>query len=493
MFIFLRLILSFLGLAGPLLTARAQTPSESRTSNVTRIDPGVTWGKWDGWGCSLCWWAKAFGDRDDLADLLYTTRAVTLEGQTLPGLGLNIVRYNAGACSWNEVDRAKMAVSKTILPFRQIEGFWLDGKSADPISTSWDWSVDANQRALMLKARDRGADRFELFSNSPMWWMLSNHNPSGSATGKTDNLPPEKYRQHAVYLATLAKYAKDHWGLSFTTVEAFNEPTSNWWQADGKQEGCHFSTKAQAAVIGMLRKELDQRGLQDMPISASDDNTYDDALKNWTGFDASTKAQVVQLNVHGYQGNKGHRELLYQAAQTDGKRLWNSECGEKDPTGLEMARNLNLDFHQLHLTAWCYWQAVDGGKGGGWGLIPGDLTAKTIGHANPKYFVLAHYSRHIRSGMTIIDSGEPDTVAAYDAVAHKLAMVTLNEGSARTIPFDLSKFGDVKGPITSWITEPLGTVRYEVHNDVHLENKSFQAVFPAHAIETFEIANVTLP
>ncbi len=92
------------------------------------LDPARTQGAWEGWGVSLCWWAKVFGDRDDIADLLFTTKETAVAGQRLPGLGLNIARYNAGACGWNTVDGRKMVVSKTILPFRQIEGFWLDGK-----------------------------------------------------------------------------------------------------------------------------------------------------------------------------------------------------------------------------------------------------------------------------------------------------------------------------------------------------------------------------
>ncbi len=468
------------------LISQGQTPVAA--DKVIAIDPKITWGKWDGWGCSLCWWAKVFGDRDDLADLLYTTRTVTLEGQSLPGLGLNIVRYNAGACSWNEVGGSKMVVSRTILPFRQIESFWLDDKSEDPQSASWNWSADANQRAMMIKARDRGADRFELFSNSPMWWMLSNHNPSGS--GKADNLPPENYRKHAVYLSAIAQYSRDHWGIAFTTVEPFNESTSNWWIADGKQEGCHFTPQAQEAVIGMLRQELDSRGLQAMPIAASDDNNYDGASKNWDAFDSATKALVEQINVHGYQEGKGHRDHVYQAAVRDRKRLWNSEYGEADPVGLRLARNLSLDFHQLHPTAWCYWQAIDGGKGGGWGLLPGDLTAKTIGVANPKYFVLAHYSRHIRPGMTIIDVSDPNAVAAYDAKEHKLILVVLNEGPARSVTFDLSKFKEARGPVSRWITEPQSKSRYEVHDDNVIDGKSLKCNLPARSVQTFEISHV---
>jgi len=73
-----------------------------------------------------------------------------------------------------------------------------------------------------------------------------------------------------------------------------------------------------------------------------------------------------------------------------------------------------------------------------------------------------------------------------------LVLVTLNEGPAQKLSFDLSKF-DIKGSITRWETEPFGTARYEVHRDVQLGNKSFACAVPANSIETFEITNVTIP
>lgn len=68
------------------------------------IDPKSDWGTWEGWGTSLAWWAKQFGDRDDLADVLFTLKFTSVNSQTLPCLGFNIVRYNAGASAWKVVD-----------------------------------------------------------------------------------------------------------------------------------------------------------------------------------------------------------------------------------------------------------------------------------------------------------------------------------------------------------------------------------------------------
>ena len=461
-------------------------PAVALADYTTAVNPGSSWGVWDGWGCSLCWWANVFGNRDDLANLVFTTNYVSLNGQNLPGLGMNIARYNAGGCNTNVApDGSSIQFSANIPNFRKMTGYWLGWNSADPASASWDWTGDANQRAMLQKASARGANLLELFSNSPMWWMCYNHNPSGADNGGNDNLQSWNYQQDAVYLATVAKYAKDHWGISFDSVEAFNEPSANWWSATGTQEGCHFGTGTQAAVIGYLRAELNNRGLTETRVAASDENTYDEATATWNSFSAVVQAQIGEVNVHGYQYGGGRRDLLYNAVR--GQRLWNSEYGEGDGSGVSLASNLNLDFRWLHPTGWCYWQPLDSG---GWGLIQSNPGDNWIGSANPKYFVLAQYTRHIRPGMTIIDGGEANTVAAYDAAARKLVLVTMNYGTAQNITYNLGNFYRAAGPVRRWVTSAGNNIFYAASGSPSLNNNQFTVAFATNTIQTFEVQNV---
>lgn len=241
---------------------------------TTTIDPSSNWGTWEGWGTSLAWWAAAFGTRDDLANIFFTSQTVTLNGVSLPGLGFNIARYNAGVSSWNTINGiTKMVVSPKMIPSRQIEGFWMDWASTSPSSSSWNWSADSAQRAMLSKARARGANILEPFSNSPMWWMCKNHNPSSSDDGSSDNLQSWNYQSYAVYMATVAKYFSDTWSTKFSSVDPFNEPTATWWNGKtGTQEGCHFDVSTQATILNHLRTELDSRGLSSTAISASDES-----------------------------------------------------------------------------------------------------------------------------------------------------------------------------------------------------------------------------
>ena len=480
---------------GGALLGSALVPAGTAHADATiAVNPGTTYGAWEGWGTSLAWWANVFGARDDFADLFFTTKSVPYGGRTLPGLGLNIARYNLGACSWNTVNGESMVESPNIPAFKQIEGFWQDWRNEDPASSAWDWTADANQRAMLVKATQRGAVS-ELFANSPMWWMCSNHNPSGAANGG-NNLQTWNYRQHAAHLAAVAARARSDWGVSFATVDPFNEPASTWWTATGKQEGCHMDPSVQAAVLPHLRAELDKRGLTGIRIAASDETNYDTARATWSSFGSSTKALVAQVNVHGYQGAGGRRDLLHTDVVTaSGKKLWNSETGDSDGTGLTMARNLCYDFRWLHPTAWCYWQVMD--PTAGWAMIaydPATLQPTTI---QPKYYVMAQFSRHIRPGMTILDTGVSYAVAALDRTARRLVIVAVNTATTpQTLTFDLSRFttvtGGTGGLVPRWNTVTGGGDQYRAYSDLRLTGKSVSVPFAAGAVQTLQVDGVTI-
>ncbi|PKS07485.1 hypothetical protein jhhlp_006089 [Lomentospora prolificans] len=474
-----------------ILAVLATAPLVSADTTIT-IEPKTTRGTWEGWGTSLAWWAKKFGDRDDLADIFFTLNYTEFAGQSLPGLGFNIARHNAGACSWNSVDGESMVVSPNMMPSRQIEGHWLNWDSSDPASASWDWSVDANQRTMTTKARDRGANRIELFSNSPMWWMCKNHNPSGSSDG-SENIQSWNLQQHAVYMATIAQYAKQNWGITFESVEPFNEPSANWWKADGKQEGCHIDVPTQATIINHLRNELDSRGLESMIIAASDESLYDQAASTLQNLGDIALNEVPRVNVHGYQYGDGRRDSVFSLANARGIRVWNSEYGENDATGERLLSNLFLDFRWLYPTAWVYWQVLDSS---GWGLIDADNEAGRLGDPTQKYFVLAQFSRHIREGMTILDGGARNVVAAHDSKTKKLVIVAVNWDAPQYLNFDLSKFtqGGVQGAkIVRWSTQIGSGERYvQYADDTAIDGTKFWSWFEKGAVQTFEIENVAL-
>ncbi|HEY3413640.1 MAG TPA: malectin domain-containing carbohydrate-binding protein [Armatimonadota bacterium] len=476
------------------LFAAGATPATCAATAI--VNPDKSWVTWEGWGCSLCWWANQFGQRDDLAEVLFTNHTTRLTSSvgpyTLPGLGFNIARYNIGGTSSAPAFGEHASIPASLPPFKQIQGYWLDWGSADPASASFDWSADANQRAMLLKARDRGADRLEAFSNAPMWWMCYNHSTAGSDSGG-DNLQSWNYETFARYLATVTRYAHDHWGVDFETVEPFNEPAAGWWKYPGGQESCHFDTSTQMQVIAFLRSQLDGLGLQNVGISASDENSVDSALNTWNALAGSTRNRIARVNTHGYSGLSAYRgpnrSVLYQAVSSGAKPLWMTEYGESDGTGLTMAQSILLDINETHATGWVYWQPLDSG---GWGLIQSNPGDNWIGPANARYYVLAQFSRHIRPGMAILDSGDPGSVAAYDPTGHTLVIVTVNGPTGRWMSYDLSRFRSAAGPVTRWTTAADGSALYVRGADTALNGLAFRSWLAPNTVQTFEVRNVFL-
>ena len=477
-----------------LLTA---LPSQVTADYTVKADAGTTiLNSWDGWGTSLCWWANVFGNRQDIADVFFTLQdSVTLEGgpSNLPGLGLNIVRYNIGGSSKNVIDdggtKIAMKQSPKMAAFRFMEAFWVDWTNNDSRSNSWDWNADLNQRTMLDLAIKRGVDLTEAFSNSPPWWMTYNYAVAGGDDGEKDNLHTRNHDLFAYYLAIVVQYAKEHWGVNFNYVAALNEPTSIWWKFPQKQEGCHFDIDSQNSVLLKLRRHLNNLGLEDVAISLSDENTPTIATSTLRSM--SSKPDVLaafgKVNTHSYESLSLSRGPPLKNLVTKlNKKLWDSEYGEYDSTGLNLALCIALDINTMGVSAFVYWQVLDNG---GWGLVQASLADKTLGPVNSKFYVLAQYTRHIRPGMAILSTSDLEhTVVAYDASSNLLVLVTVNpEKAASTVTFDLSSFKTVNGQISTWTTKMREPGANYKSSTIELSTTSFSVSIPAVSVMTFEI------
>ncbi|CAG8754794.1 12801_t:CDS:2, partial [Dentiscutata heterogama] len=67
------------------------------------------------------------------------------------GLGLNVIRYNIGGGDNPAHNHMRIG--------GDVPGFW-PCENCD-----YNWTSDANQRWILLAAKERGADIFEAFSN----------------------------------------------------------------------------------------------------------------------------------------------------------------------------------------------------------------------------------------------------------------------------------------------------------------------------------------
>ena len=430
------------------------------------MDSAQDFGTWEGWGSSLAWWARAIGgtaNADYYADLIYTTNMT----DGLPGLGLNIVRYNIGGGGINQPQENKGAKLQWQM---DIHGYWTNPNDTDP--AKWNWSADQNQRALLKKAQARGANIFQMFSDSPMWWMNSNHSTAGSDTGG-DCLDPTEYDRFARYLAAVARYSADNWGIRFDSIEAFNEPSADWWKQPGRQEGCHFEILTQQKVAQSLRRALDEVHLNNTSVAAADENNIDAALSTWRAYDSATRAVVGQVNVHGYSNGtepyRGPNRVELRRA-IEAKRVWQSEYGDGDASGYMMAQSIIRDIKDLRPSAWIYWQPVEPDVSQyGWGLINANYIdthdqlsdEKTpMVRVNRKFFVYGQFTRYVRQGYHFIAIDDPSSVAAYDGSSHQLVIIKVTGDAEEAVQFDLSRFTQTWGSVQviATTTTPAGKV-----------------------------------
>jgi len=451
------------GMARPKVTAASGT-------TLVVVNPGVRHQTFEGWGTSLCWWANHVGgwsaaNRNALVDKM--TDATN-------GLGYNVFRYNIGG--GDDPTHTHMG------QYKNMPGF-------EPSSGTWDWTADANQRAILQRIiADNANAILEAFSNSPPYWMTK----SGCASGNTDgsnNLNDNSYNAFADYLTEVVKHYHDSFGITFRTLEPLNEPNASWWTALGGQEGCHFSPANQQTIIKAVAASLTTKGQTGTTVSASDENSIDDGYNNIKAFDATTLAGMSQMNVHTYSGSD--RTQLRALATSKGKRLWASESGPLNTTladdtdaAVFMAGRIISDLRDLQPQAWVDWQVGDPSTN--WASFTLNDAQQTFGYLK-RYYMHAGFSRSIRPGATFVDINDTDMVAAVSADGKTLAIVVRNGSTTASagFTFDLTALASVGA--TAAASRTSRTENLVSLAALPIQGWSFVATVAPYSITTFVV------
>jgi len=477
---------------------KASAPSSSYTA---KIGNEVIVPRWDGWGINLSWWAARKDSlplKEAFADLLFTNKPAVDFGavRNLPGLGLNIVRYELGGASERPANGHSMVKGPNYFHDRVLEGFWLDWNSRDPISSSWDWNADVFQQEVLRMAKERGVNHFTLTSCTPMWWMLTNFNPGGSDNGNTNNLNEWNIDDFVYYLVTVAQKLEQKYGAKIDVIAPFTEPYGDWWNGNtNNQSGCHFDIPMQEKVIAALDAALKEREMSTR-IEAPNEMIPKHHLKTWSDLSQQAKDAIGQIGVHGYAGGgsgsrydtdtlevNSERELLAQGA--GGKKVWTTEYSDPHTTGMKMATAITNDINKMKASGFVLWQ-------------PDQELVKWNDQGVPvpqsKLYVMAQYSRHIKEGMRILRSDDSDTVAAYDPTNSKLVLVTSTWGTDRKITWDLSNFNiSPNAKVRAWQTQDDGSEKYHAL-PLLIDNmgsaQSYTLQVPKNSVVTLEIEGV---
>lgn len=436
------------------------------------VDPGKKYQHFEGWGTSLCWWAEKTGAWKEAN----YTKLLGAVADPDTGLGYNIFRYNIGGGDQPGHNHLTKGDGGAAVP-----GYKPTEKGA------YDWTADQNQRNILFALNKMVKNPiYEAFSNSPPWWMTNSGCVSGGVNG-ADNLKSDYFDDFADYLSEVALHFKKEWGITFRTVEPFNEPSAGWWKSNGDQEGCGFKNN-QSGMIIELGKALKRKGLfPETSVTGADESDIRDALSQFKGYTAEARSYMFQVNTHSYDGYSS-RQGMYEAAFAADKRVWQSESGplHRGNSTLDitlwMADVILHDIRDMHASAWVDWQLSDPAEN--WRTIYADHSRQTFSYS-PRYYMHKTFTHALRPGSRVIDSDNSNTLAAIREDG-SLALIILNtSGSAVQYSFDLSKFDAVgsKAKVTRF-TLPAAM---KSDADIAVSNKTLNVTAGALSIVTLVI------
>lgn len=456
------------------LFAQAETPDRE----IATPDPSLRYQQLEGWGSSLCWWAAQVGNWDEkkvdeIIDLI-----------TSPDkLNMNIFRYNIGG--GDDPAHADGHMVKGKGKRAEMEGF-----KASP-SAPYDWNADKGQRHILLKIKEKRPDAvFEAFSNSAPYWMTYSGCAAGNADPLEDNLKPEYYDMFCDYLLDVCKHYKSAYHIDFKTLEPFNESYSNYWYAEGSQEGCHFEPESQMKIIRMLYPKLEASGLSTV-LAASDETNLKQFLTVQKAYQEAGDIwnKLGQLNTHTYSGTNAEREEVRELVRQSGKPFWQSETGPSGGRGLES--NLNLaqklfdDMRIMRPQAWLDWQLMEESNNE-WCVLRGNFKTQEYKPIKNLY-VRMQITRFFKQGYTFIETGNTHTLAALSPTGKELVIAVLNTTDhASPFVIDLKKFS---APLLS-----AGCWRTSETEDclslpaVEIRQKEIRYDSPAKSLTTFTVS-----
>lgn len=450
-------------------------PSATLAITIT-VDPETKHQTFEGWGTSLCWWAVLAGkwneaNRNKLIDAIVNPDT---------GLGYNCFRYNIGG--GDNPSHTHLAEARAVPGFKKSE------------TAEYDWTADQYQRNILLGIAARGENLiFEAFSNSPPWWMTISGCVSGNTDG-ADNLKPAYFTAFADYLATVVKYYKENWGITFRTIAPFNEPSSGYWKINGGQEGCGFKNQ-QSRMIKELGKQLISKGLfDDTRISSADETSLAHTVSTFKNYDDSTFIYLSQINSHSYGGWQSRR-AVDSLARARKKILWQSESGplgkgdDKSDITMWMSHVIIQDLRLMKPNAWLDWQVCD--PVANWMTIEMNHTNQSFKYTK-RFYMHAAFSRFIRPGSQIIASSDTNSVAALVPSTGNLVIVLRNNANSTT-PYniDLSKCSALGSKAEIYRFSLPGSLSRQ--QDVPVNDKKLSFSAPGQTITTCVIPGAITP
>ena len=164
------------------------------------------------------------------------------------GIGLSIWRFNLGAGSVEQGDKAEINSATRTECFLRADG-------------TYDWTKQEGQRRFLKLAKERGVPYMLAFCNSAPVYFTKNGLATNTGRGGTINLKDDCYDDFARFMATSVKGIEEHDGVHIDYISPCNEPDGHWNWLGPKQEGSPATNREVAHVARELGKALSKQKL----------------------------------------------------------------------------------------------------------------------------------------------------------------------------------------------------------------------------------------
>lgn len=459
---------------------------ETATLDTVLVNLAAPRQPFNGWGTSLAWFANRTGDwrcSEELVDLLFAPPHERMS------LGFTIARYNIGGGD-HPSQRGELRAGAEVPSWRP-----------DP-AAGYDLAADPRQRWWLQAAAQRAGQQFiaDAIAYSAPWWMTTSGRSNGHLDGTIDNLLPGYEATFASYLADVVEQIETIDGVAFRTLSPLNEPGTDYWKAQTRQEGMRVSPgEPQRRILDATYDALRERGLP-TGMSAVDETGVDSSLVALralaeVGFDLS---HIDQVNVHTYL--TGDRVALHDlAVGSMGKRLQMSEItidgGPYAPQRIEpslaWAAHLTTDLLELQPSEYVYWQAIEAemdtiSGNGNWGFIH-DHSGRDEGFTVTKMFhAMRQYTNFIRPGATFVETSSARAVAAIDGEGQLLTIVVINDAATHDhVQFELAGIAGVANQAHAYRTSQ--SEDFADLGDLPIEGDRLTASLAPLSITTFTV------
>jgi O-glycosyl hydrolase len=485
------------------------TTTEQLSSDITiNINTAQVYQEMDGFGASDAWSCQPVGKnwplskKEAIADLLFSKD--TDQYGDPKGIGLSIWRFYVGSGSTEQ--GANSYISD---PWKRTECFLNE-------DGSYDWTKQQGQQWFLNAAKNRGVEKFLMFSYSaPVFYTINKKafSPGGWHLNIQDGYLPK----YADFLTNVVKHFSDE-GFNVDYFAPVNEPQWGWNAGSNgwaSQEGTPASNIEVATLAKLLSSRFNDKGLstkitlgeagsiaflyetKDADRGHQIQDFFDPSSSNYVGNETNV-AKVISghsyFTVWPVTDLIASREAVHnQILNTNSSlKYWESEYCILEGANVDMAdgwvRDLNMDLalyvgRMMHYaivkgnaSSWQWWLALSRGAykdgliylddGSNQGMTSTLVEDYCNNDGNVRQSKLlwgfGNYSRFVRPGMKRVYTGSPDiqpnqsygvlTSAFIDQANKKLVVVLINYSAKEKTIAVNMKTGAVDGKFTAYVT-----------------------------------------